>query len=94
MFEDCGLKFEVVEYLKNLFMVDELRWIFGFFGKVLRDIFRCKEVKDVGFDDWDLSDEELVEFMVVNLVVIERFIVVKGEKAVFGRFLENVLGIL
>ena len=63
-------------------------------GKSPREILRSKEAKEVGVDPEKLSDDQLIAAMVKNPVVIERPIVVKGNKAALGRPPEAVVGIL
>ena len=91
-----GVEPTVVEYLKNPPTVDELSEIINKLGVNVRDIIRNKEseFKEVGADNKSLSDAELISILVSTPKLIERPIVIKGEKAAIGRPPENVLRIL
>jgi arsenate reductase len=94
LLEEKGEKPTIVEYLTSPPSATELKRILKMLGKSPREILRSKEAKDAGVDPEKLSDDQLVAAMVRNPVVIERPIVVKGNKAALGRPPEAVLGIL
>lgn len=91
-----GVEPTVVEYLNNPPTVERLSKIIGWLGIKPRDLLRKKEdaYKENNLSDKKLSDEEIVMAMVKNPVLIERPIVIIGNKAVLGRPPENVLDIL
>jgi arsenate reductase len=89
-----GIEPTIVEYLKTPPSSDELRRILRLLGKRPRAIMREKEAAAVGLDDDALSDDELIAGMVEHPEVIERPIVVSGERAALGRPPEAVLEIL
>lgn len=61
-----------------------------------RDLLRKGEqaYRDLKIKDRDLSDDELIKIMVENPDLIQRPIVVRGDKAVLGRPPENVQDLL
>lgn len=61
-----------------------------------RQLLRSKETdyQELGLDDPGLSDEQLIDAMTRHPRLIERPIVVVGEKAVLGRPPEQVLTLL
>ena len=96
LLRDKGIEPEIVEYLSNPPSVAELDSILTLLNLEPRDLMRKKEAeyKQAGLDNPDLSREQLIQGMVNNPKVIERPIVLNGEKAAVGRPPENVLGIL
>ncbi len=91
-----GIEPEIVEYLKTPPSAVELTRILALLGKGPREILRRKEPAFAaeGLDDAGLTDAEVVAAMVRSPVLIERPIVVAGERAALGRPPEAVLGIL
>jgi len=94
LLQEKGIDLDIVEYLTNPPSVAELKRVLGMLGKGPRDILRKKEAANEGLDDASLSDDDLIERMVANPIVIERPIVVTGNKAALGRPPECVLEIL
>ncbi len=92
--EGRGLSPRVVEYLKAPPSRDELKRILTLLGLPPRGLLRRKEAAEAGLDDPALSDEALIDAMIANPAVIERPIVVCGERAAIGRPPEAVLAIL
>ncbi len=91
-----GIEPEVVEYLKNPPSKARLKQLLKMLGLQPRELMRQKEPEYValGLDDPALSDEQLVEALLAYPTLIERPIVVKGDKAAIGRPPEQVLEIL
>jgi arsenate reductase len=89
-----GIEPVIVEYLKTPPDAAELKRLLGLLGLPPRKLLRAKEAAEAGLDDSALSDDALIAGMVANPVVIERPIVVAGDKAALGRPPEAVLEIL
>ncbi len=86
---------EIVEYLKTPPTATELKSILKKLGLSVQDIIRKKEPLFIeSFKNKKLNDEKWIEVLVKNPVLIERPIVVKGNKAVIGRPPENVSSLL
>lgn len=84
--ENSGEEFEVVEYLKNSLSKEELKEIVRKLGIQPLDLVRKKEnVWLENFKDKNLSDEEIIEAILEFPVLLERPIVINGEKAIIGR---------
>ncbi len=94
LLEERGIEPEIIEYLVTPPSTEELKSILSMLGKGPRDIMRKKEAKEAGLDDPGLDDGALIEAMIANPSVIERPIVVNGDKAALGRPPESVLEIL
>ena len=83
---------KVIEYLKDPPDENGLKQILQKLGIGPRDLLRVKEAKQIGIDN--LDGDQLISKMVENPKVIERPIVIYGNRAVIGRPPENVLEIL
>ncbi len=95
LLEKKKVKPEIIEYLKTTPSSAELKSILKKLGLNVQDIIRKKEPLFIEkFQNKKLSDEKWLEVLVKNPVLIERPIVVKGNKAVIGRPPENVLALL
>jgi arsenate reductase len=83
-------------YLQDPPDQQELVQLLDKLGITARDLMRRSEViyKEQGLADPSLSDAELIDAMVRYPKLIERPIVVVGERAVLGRPPENVLSLL
>lgn len=95
LLEERGLAFEVVEYLKTPPGRDELASVLAKLGMRAEDIVRKGEdVYKAEFKGRTLSEAEWLDALVAHPVLIERPIVVRGERAVIGRPPEKVLELL
>jgi len=96
LLRERGIEPRIVEYLRTPPDAETLTRLLGLLGLGARDLLRRKEApyKELGLDDAAKSEAELVAAMVAHPVLIERPIVVKGERAALGRPPEQVLEIL
>jgi len=86
----------IIEYLINTPTVSELKAILKKLNLKARDLLRKKEAeyKALNLADDSLNEGDLLKAMCQHPRLIERPIVVHGNKAVIGRPPENVLEIL
>lgn len=91
-----GIDFESVEYHVTGLSEQELRELLRKLGTGPREVLRTREplVKELGLDREEVSDEELIARMVEHPVLVQRPIVVRGERAVLARPVERVLELL
>lgn len=90
--QDKGMDVEVIEYLKHPLSENELKTILKKLGMKAEDIVRKSEtLYKENYKDKKISEEQWLKILAENPVLIERPIVVKGNKAVLGRPPENVL---
>lgn len=94
LIEENGISPEIVEYLDTPPSQARLKEIVAALGVAPQEIIRKKEAKEEGVDVSGLSDAALIKAMVEHPRIIERPIVVSGQKATMGRPPENVLTIL
>ncbi len=92
---DNGHEPNIIEYLKTPPNVNELNNICKTLNKRPKDIIRKgeKEFKLLKIDKID-KDDDLIKAMVKHPKLIERPIVISGEKGIIGRPPENVLKLL
>ncbi|MBX7149314.1 arsenate reductase (glutaredoxin) [bacterium] len=96
LLEKKGIKPIVVEYLKTPPTALELDKILKALKLNPQDIIRIKEdrYQELKLKDKKLSRDEWINILIDNPVLIERPIVVIGNKAVIGRPPENILPLL
>lgn len=95
LLEESSTDFELIEYLKEIPSVEELTVIVKKLGIPPIDLVRKgEEVFKTNFKGKILSDAEWIEAMVAFPKLIERPIVVKGDKAVIGRPVDAVKNLL
>ena len=94
--EECAVEFDSINYYETPLTVEELRGLINKLGISPRDLMRKGEqiYRDLGLGERELSDDELIKLMVENPDLMERPIVVQGDKAVLGRPPENVKKLL
>jgi arsenate reductase len=96
LLRDNDVEPEIVEYLKTPPDAATLARLLDMLGLEPRELMRTKEkeYKELGLARQDLSRDELIAAMVAHPKLIERPIVVKGDKAALGRPPEEVLKVL
>ena len=96
LLRDHGLEPTVIEYLQDPPDPKTLDHLLTLLGVEPRDAMRKqeKEYKDLKLDDPKLTHKQLVAAMAEHPILIERPIVVRGNKAVIGRPPERVEEIL
>jgi arsenate reductase len=96
LLRDNGVEPEIIKYLETPPSEVELDRMLGLLGMEPRELLRRreKEYKELGLADPDLSRQQLIAAMAHHPRVIERPIVVSGDRAVLGRPTERVLELL
>ncbi len=87
---------EIILYLDQTPSSNELISLLDKLGISARDLMRSSEdaYKALGLANTDLSDDQLIDAMISEPKLIQRPIVVAGNRAVIGRPPENVLDLL
>ncbi|WP_418501513.1 arsenate reductase (glutaredoxin) [Flagellimonas sp.] len=93
--EKSGKDFEIVKYLDDVPTKEELKSLIGYLGIAPIDLVRTNEaIWKENYKGKKLSDDQIVRAMVEHPKLIERPIVVKGNKAVIGRPPETIKTLL
>ena len=87
---------EIFLYLQEILSQSKIRSLIKMLNIPIREILRKgeEEYKRNNLNDENISDEELINFMIKFPKIIERPIIIKGDKAVIGRPPENILKLL
>jgi arsenate reductase (glutaredoxin) len=94
LLREKGIEPEIVEYLKTPYTTAQLTTLLGRLGMPARALVRKKEAKAAGIDPAKLSEQALIDAMARHPIIVERPIVVSGDKAALGRPPEKVLSVL
>lgn len=95
LLEQRGLSPQIVKYLQTPPSADEVRSLLVKLGEKPSALLRKKEAPyaELGLDD-DSDADRVAEAIAAHPVLLERPVLVHGERAVIGRPPENVLEIL
>lgn len=96
LLQDKGVEPEVVLYLETPPTRETLAELLKKLDIGARELLRSGEdaYKELQLKDKGLSEEQLIDAMAQHPILIQRPIVVKGDRAVLGRPPENVLELL
>ena len=95
LLQQRGIEPAVIEYLKDSLSKSELKTIVSKLGVQPEQIVRKGEdAYKLNFAGKTLSDDQWLDALAGNPILIERPIVVKGDRAVIGRPPENVLDLI
>ncbi|MBS1230613.1 MAG: arsenate reductase [Proteobacteria bacterium] len=87
-----GIDAEVIDYLKTPPTRDELRGLVKKLGIKPAELVRRGEVAfKENYEGHELSDEQWIDALIAHPILIERPIIVRGDRAVIGRPPEKVL---
>jgi arsenate reductase len=86
----------IILYLLNKLSKAEINNLLSKLGLSIRDILRTgeDEYKKNNLKNENLSDDELIEFLIKFPKLLQRPIVIKNNKAVIGRPPENILSFI
>lgn len=96
LLEERGIQLEIIRYLETPPSAAELKALLGKLGIGARQLLRTgeDEYKELNLANPALGDDQLIEAMASHPKLIERPILIVGDKAVIGRPPEKVLEIL
>ena len=96
LLEERGVDFDRVDYHVEPLSEDEIRELVRKTGRPARELFRAREsvYAELGLADRDVDDDEAIALMAEHPQLMQRPVVVRGDRAVLGRPVERVLELL
>ena len=96
LLRERGVDFERVNFHVEPLDADEIRRLLHKAGLGPRDVLRTKEpvYAQLALGERDLADEEVIELIAQHPELLQRPIVVRGDRAVLARPVERVLELL
>jgi len=96
LLRERGVEPDIVRYLESPPSADRLRAIAGMLDCAMRDLIRTSEdaYRELNLNDNTLSDAALADLIAAHPKLLQRPIVIHGERAAIGRPPQNVLAIL
>lgn len=90
--QEGGYEGKVVKYLENTPSEDEIRSVLKMLGIGARELMRTKEdiYKELGLSSVE-NEDALINAMAKHPKLIERPIIIKGNKAIIGRPSEKII---
>lgn len=89
--EESGQEYEVIKYLEDVPSFEELKAIIKKLDiKPIELVRRKEKIWVENFKNRTMSDDEVIQTMISNPILIERPIVINGDKAIIARPLEKV----
>lgn len=93
--KEKGFEPEIVEYLKNIPTFNEIKDILMKLNLKPEDIIRKSEdIYKKKFKGKNFTSDEWIKILTENPVLIERPIVIRGNKAIIARPPENILDLI
>ncbi|MEP1489970.1 MAG: arsenate reductase (glutaredoxin) [Algibacter sp.] len=93
--ENSGKPYEIVKYLENTPSFDELKDIISMLNiKPIGLVRKNEAIWKSDYKGKELSDTDIINAMIENPKLIERPIIINGNKAVIGRPPELILDII
>lgn len=95
LLEDSGKEFKIVNYLEAIPSKETLIDIIKKLGiKPIELVRKNEAIWKEQYKDKNLTDADVISALIENPKLIERPIVINGNKAVIGRPSENILSII
>ncbi|UUY05428.1 arsenate reductase [Svornostia abyssi] len=93
LLDERGIAFDRVEYHVEGLTEPEIRGLLGKAGITARDALRLREplVKELGLADPDVTEDRLIALMAQHPQLLQRPVVVRGDRALLARPIERVL---
>ena len=93
--EQSNIEFEIIKYLEESISISSIEDILRKLDISARELMRTKENLYLELNVESIVEEiTLIKIMSENPKLIERPIIIKGDKAVIGRPIENTINLL
>jgi arsenate reductase len=93
--EEAKVKFEVIKYLETPLNEEDLKEILAILNiSPIQLVRKTEKIWKENYKGKDVSDQSIIKAMVENPKLIERPIVIKGNKAVIGRPTELIVDLI
>jgi arsenate reductase (glutaredoxin) len=96
LLEERGIDFDRVDYHVEPLSEGEIRELVGKTGRPARELFRTREpvYGELGLAEREADDDEAIRLMAEHPQLMQRPVVVRGDRAVLARPVERVLELL
>ena len=96
LLREAGVEYEAIDYLLEPIPRDELVRLIALMGISVRDLLRAREAayRELELGREDRTDDELLDAMATHPELVQRPIVVRGDRAVLARPVERVKELL
>src|SRR5918999_1753602 len=92
LLDERGIEFDRVDFHVEPLTEDELRELVRKTGEPARELFRASEsvYRELGLGEREVADDEAIALMAEHPQLLQRPVVVRGERAVLARPVERV----
>ena len=92
LLEERGIDFDRVDYHVEPLSEGEIRALVRKTGRPARELFRAREpvYTELGLGDREVEDDEVIRLMAEHPELMQRPVVVRGDRAVLARPVERV----
>ena len=92
LLEERGIEFDRVDFHVEPLSREQLEELVRKTGAPARELFRAREdvYKELGLGERDVGDDEAIDLMAEHPELLQRPVIVRGERAVLGRPIERV----
>jgi arsenate reductase (glutaredoxin) len=96
LLEERGMDFDRVDFHVEPLSADEIRKLVRKTGRPARELFRAREpvYAELGLGGRDVDDDEAIALMAEHTELMQRPVVVRGDRAVLARPVERVTELL
>jgi arsenate reductase len=96
LLEERGIDFDRVDFHVEPLTAEEIRELVRKTGRPARELFRAREpvYEELGLGEREVGDDEAIALMAEHIELMQRPVVVKGDRAVLARPVERVAELL